>query len=131
MGRVDDVMRQEREALERAQTPEGTPVEKPNRAEVLSIRLTPEEAEQLRSRAAKLELPMSTLVRSWIARELKGQQQSPLSSALEDLRFGDLIGKQAGSTRAFLEGLEAHQRAVRQALDELAAAVRAQEEASQ
>lgn len=62
------------------------------RAKVLSVRLTPEEFDELNRYAAALEVPASALVRGWILEQLRAGSESPVRTVeriaheLEQLR---------------------------------------------
>ncbi|EHK88244.1 hypothetical protein SZMC14600_06061 [Saccharomonospora azurea SZMC 14600] len=48
------------------------------RAKVLSVRLTPEEFDELTQFAAALDVPASALVRGWVLNELRAGSESPV-----------------------------------------------------
>jgi len=62
------------------------------RAKVLSVRLTPDEFEELSQFAGALDLPASALVRGWILDQLRTSSESPITTVeriaheLEQLR---------------------------------------------
>ncbi|MPZ67091.1 MAG: hypothetical protein GEU83_16820 [Pseudonocardiaceae bacterium] len=62
------------------------------RAKVLSVRLSPEEFDELNSYAAALEVPASALTRGWILDRLRAGSESPVRTVerifheLEQLR---------------------------------------------
>ncbi|MGH3925988.1 MAG: hypothetical protein ACRDSN_03475 [Pseudonocardiaceae bacterium] len=55
----------------------------PTRAKVLSIRLNPDEFDALTRHADELELPASTLVRSWILTHLKGDTETSPAATVD------------------------------------------------
>jgi hypothetical protein len=55
----------------------------PTQAKVLSIRLNPDEFDALTRYADELELPASTLVRSWILTRLKGNPQTSPAATVD------------------------------------------------
>ena len=49
----------------------------------LAVRLTPEDAAAIEALAAKLDVPVSALVRGWITTALAEHRQDSLSTAIE------------------------------------------------
>jgi hypothetical protein len=73
--RQEELARLEAEAmrLDDEPLPEGVEYQRPGhaRSKVLQVRLNPEEYEAVEQEAARRELPVSTLVRSWILERLR------------------------------------------------------------
>ena len=55
----------------------------PTRAKVLSVRLNPDEFDALSRYADELELPASTLVRSWVLTHLKGDTETSPAATVD------------------------------------------------
>ena len=70
MSKIDDLLAEEGEAAEHVPTPEDGTRRNHNRSEVFSVRLSPEEADELGRRADELGIPVRTLVRSWILQRM-------------------------------------------------------------
>lgn len=77
-----EALRQYREVAESTRDePLSANATRPARAKVLSIRLNPDEFEALNEHAERLELPASTLVRSWILTQLRADTDaSPVAT---------------------------------------------------
>ncbi len=71
--------REEAEATRDDPMPNAT---RPARAKVLSIRLNPDEFEALNRHAEQLDLPASTLVRSWILAHLSSDGETPAAATV-------------------------------------------------
>ncbi len=77
-------LRAYREAAEAARDePLQNPTTPPTQAKVLSIRLNPDEFDALTRYADELELPASTLVRSWILTHLDGDTQASPAATVD------------------------------------------------
>lgn len=66
-----EALRSARELAEETRDELLSEAARPARAEVLSVRLNPEEFEALHRHADELELPVSALVRGWILTQLR------------------------------------------------------------
>ncbi|MGH3769271.1 MAG: hypothetical protein ACRDTX_29680, partial [Pseudonocardiaceae bacterium] len=77
-----DALREYREEAEASRDePLSGEATRPARAKVLSIRLNPDEFEALSRHAEQLDLPASTLVRSWILTQLRADSDtSPVAT---------------------------------------------------
>ncbi|MGH3504529.1 MAG: hypothetical protein ACRDQA_27060 [Nocardioidaceae bacterium] len=88
-----DELREEAERTKDDPYPPGEP-RRPNRnrAKVLSVRLNPEEFEELARYAETVEVPPSSLVRGWILEQLRAGSESPrttvdrIAQEIEQLR---------------------------------------------
>jgi hypothetical protein len=66
--------------------PEGVVYERPGhaRSKILQVRLNPEEYEAVEQEAARRQLPVSTLVRSWILQRMRAEPSiTDIASRLE------------------------------------------------
>ncbi|RAX21045.1 hypothetical protein DRB06_07130 [Actinomyces sp. Z5] len=66
-------MREESEVTREAEYPVNTVPVRPNRSQVYSVRLTPQEREAIEAVAEAKHLPASTLVRAWILERLEAE----------------------------------------------------------
>jgi predicted DNA-binding protein len=77
----EDLGQYREEAEATRDEPLSTNATRPARAKVLSIRLNPEEFEELNELAERLKLPASTLVRGWILSQLRADTDtSPVAT---------------------------------------------------
>ena len=92
---TEQVLRDHREQAERtSDEPLSGNATRPGRqrAKVLSVRLTPEEFDELNRYAAALDVPASALVRGWVLDQLNAGSESPVRTVeriaheLEQLR---------------------------------------------
>lgn len=70
-----------------APLPDGAAVSQPNRGRsvVYSVRLRPEQIEQIEALARRLDVPASTLVRGWVLAGLAGEQTDSVAAGLDRL----------------------------------------------
>lgn len=78
-----DTLRQAREEAEDTRDEPMQNATRPARAKVLSIRLNPDELDALNRHADELELPASTLVRSWILTNLHVDADTSPAAAVD------------------------------------------------
>lgn len=56
---------------------------RPNKSVPVAVRLAPEDVTAIELLAARLDVPMSALLRGWIIAALAGQREESLSSAID------------------------------------------------
>lgn len=77
-----DLRRYREEAEQTRERPLSDAATRPGaqRAKILSVRLNPDEFDELARYAAALDVPVSGLVRGWILEELRAGVESPIST---------------------------------------------------